>query len=212
MASVRPMTAMDLFNFNTCNLDHLTETYNTTFYLEYLSKWPHLCRVIEGHNGQIEGYSTSHSKHSQTSTFPIYLTSTPVLGKTEASPYTAPVEPYHPKTNPNPNYLPWHGHVTALTISPSARRLGYATLLTAALEQQCDAHNAWFVDLFVRAENVVAQELYKKMGYSVYRRVVSYYADDADAFDMRKPLSRDKDRDTVRENGEEERVDPSEVW
>jgi len=57
MASVRPMTAMDLFNFNTCNLDHLTETYNTTFYLEYLSKWPHLCRVIEGHNGQIEGYS-----------------------------------------------------------------------------------------------------------------------------------------------------------
>lgn len=55
------MTAMDLFNFNTCNLDHLTETYNTTFYLEYLSKWPHLCRVIEGHNGQIEGYSTSIS-------------------------------------------------------------------------------------------------------------------------------------------------------
>jgi N-terminal acetyltransferase B complex catalytic subunit len=135
-----------------------------------------------------------------------------VLGKTESSPYPAPVEPFHPRTNTNSNYLPWHGHVTALTISPSARRLGYATLLTAALEQQCDAHNAWFVDLFVRAENVVAQELYKKMGYSVYRRVVSYYADDADAFDMRKPLSRDKDRETVRENGEEERVDPSEVW
>jgi N-terminal acetyltransferase B complex catalytic subunit len=54
--------------------------------------------------------------------------------------------------------------------------------------------------------------LYKKMGYSVYRRVVAYYADDEDAFDMRKPLSRDKDKDTVRENGEEERVDPSEVW
>lgn len=59
---------------------------------------------------------------------------------------------------------------------------------------------------------MVAQELYKKMGYSVYRRVVAYYADDEDAFDMRKPLSRDKEKDTVRENGEEERVDPSEVW
>jgi ribosomal protein S18 acetylase RimI-like enzyme len=57
MSTVRPMTAMDLFKFNPCNLDHLTETYNVTFYLEYLSKWPHLCRVIEGHNGQIEGYS-----------------------------------------------------------------------------------------------------------------------------------------------------------
>lgn len=59
---------------------------------------------------------------------------------------------------------------------------------------------------------MVAQELYKKMGYSVYRRVVSYYQDDEDAFDMRKPLSRDKDRDTVREGGEDINVDPDEVW
>lgn len=59
---------------------------------------------------------------------------------------------------------------------------------------------------------MVAQELYKKMGYSVYRRVVSYYQDDEDAFDMRKPLSRDKDRDTVREGGEDIHVDPNEVW
>lgn len=32
------------------------------------------------------------------------------------------------------------------------------------LEKQCDKQNAWFVDLFVRAENKVAQELYRKMG------------------------------------------------
>jgi hypothetical protein len=53
------MTAMDLFKFNACNLDHLTETYNIGFYLEYLSKWPHLCKVIEGPDGNIEGYRTS---------------------------------------------------------------------------------------------------------------------------------------------------------
>jgi N-terminal acetyltransferase B complex catalytic subunit len=53
------MRADDLLKFNTCNLDHLTETYNTGFYLEYLAKWPHLCRVIEGHDGKIEGYSES---------------------------------------------------------------------------------------------------------------------------------------------------------
>ena len=58
MASVRPMRAMDLFKFNTCNLDHLTETYNVQFYFEYLSKWPQLCRVIEGSDGEIQGYST----------------------------------------------------------------------------------------------------------------------------------------------------------
>ena len=135
-----------------------------------------------------------------------------VLGKLEASPYGAPNPPYNPATNTNPNYLPWHGHVTALTISPTARRLGYATLLTSALEQQSDAHEAWFVDLFVRAGNEVAIRLYRGMGYSVWRRVVGYYQDDEDAFDMRKPLSRDVEGKTVREGGEEERVEPSEVW
>jgi hypothetical protein len=48
--------------------------------------------------------------------------------------------------------------------------------------------------------------------YSVYRRILDYYADGADAFDMRKPLMRDKQRKTVRPNGENIKVDPSEVW
>ncbi|KAK5149465.1 hypothetical protein LTR04_007048 [Oleoguttula sp. CCFEE 6159] len=172
MATIRPMKAVDLLKFNPTNLDHLTETYSISFYLEYLAKWPHLCRVIEGWDGGIEGYTT----------------------------------------NPNPNYLPWHAHITALTVAPSARRLGHATLVTSALEAAGDASDAWFVDLFVREENKVAQTLYEKMGYSVYRRVVGYYNDDSDAFDMRKPLKRDGERKTVREGGENVRVDPSVVW
>lgn len=51
------MVPMDLFKFSNTNLDPLTETYNVSFYLEYLTKWPDLCLVIEGHNGKIEGYS-----------------------------------------------------------------------------------------------------------------------------------------------------------
>ncbi|KAF2500960.1 acyl-CoA N-acyltransferase [Lophium mytilinum] len=191
MASIRPMTINDLFKISTTNLDHLTETYNVGFYLEYLTKWPDLCRVIEGVDGNIEGY---------------------ILGKVEASPYPPPVYPYDPDTNTNPNYLPWHGHITALTVAPSARRLGHATRLTESLEQQADANNGWFVDLFVRKENILAQELYRKMGYSVYRCVVDYYNDGADAYDMRKPLSRDKGYKHVRDHGENFRVDPQDVW
>lgn len=97
-------------------------------------------------------------------------------------------------------------------MAPSARRLGHATKLTEALEQQCEAADAWFVDLFVRVENTTAQELYRKMGYSVYRKIVGYYNDEADAFDMRKPLKRDKEKGTVRQDGENVLVDPSEVW
>lgn len=66
-----------------------------------------------------------------------------------------------------PNYLPWHAHITCLTVSPAARRLGYATKLSEALEKVGDDENAWFVDLFVRVENEAAIKLYKKMGYVV---------------------------------------------
>ena len=200
----------DLLKFSSTNLDHLTETYNIGFYLEYLTKWPELCQVIEGIDGQIEGYSTSHC-HPHTSRV---LTTRTVLGKLESSPYLSPIEPYEPieAARLQPNYLPWHGHITALTVAPSARRLGHATALSTALERSSDAAGAWFVDLFVRASNEIAKELYRKMGYSVYRRVVDYYNDGEDAFDMRKPLSRDKGRDTIRENGEEERVSADDVW
>jgi N-terminal acetyltransferase B complex catalytic subunit len=97
-------------------------------------------------------------------------------------------------------------------VSPLARRLGHATNLTTALERVCGAHDAWFVDLFVREENADAQKMYRKLGYSVWRRVVGYYNDDSDAFDMRKPLSRDKGRETIREGGEDIRVTPDAVW
>ena len=56
--------------------------------------------------------------------------------------------------------------------------------------------------------------------YSVFRRVVNYYSDDPtglsgdgeDAFDMRKPLSRDKGLKYVRENGENFLVQPEDVY
>jgi N-terminal acetyltransferase B complex catalytic subunit len=51
------MRPTDLLRISECNLDHLTETYNIGFYLEYLTKWPELCQIIEGMDGGIEGYS-----------------------------------------------------------------------------------------------------------------------------------------------------------
>ena len=118
------------------------------------------------------------------------------------------------------HYLPWHAHITALTVAPHARRLGLAHTLSQTLERSGDQYDAWFVDLFVRKSNMVGQALYKGMGYSVYRRVLDYYSDDPtdptkdgeDAFDMRKPLKRDKTRKHVRPNGEDFAVEPSDVW
>mmetsp|Transcript_32685 Transcript_32685/g.52322 ORF Transcript_32685/g.52322 Transcript_32685/m.52322 type:complete len:178 (-) Transcript_32685:208-741(-) len=90
----------------------------------------------------------------------------------------------------------WHGHVSAVTVSPEYRRMGLATVLMNDLEYITDkVHKAWFVDLFVRASNSVAIGFYEKLGYSIYRTVTKYYSSDGeDAHDMRKPMSIDKEK------------------
>jgi N-terminal acetyltransferase B complex catalytic subunit len=53
-------------------------------------------------------------------------------------------------------------------------------------------NNAFFVDLFVRASNCLAIQMYEKFGYVTYRRVLGYYSGELpeDALDMRKALPR----------------------
>jgi N-terminal acetyltransferase B complex catalytic subunit len=62
-----------------------------------------------------------------------------------------------------------------------------------------DVYNAYFVDLFVRASNQLAVQMYEKFGYVTYRRVLGYYSgeDPEDAFDMRKALPRDSKKESV---------------
>ncbi|UYV74597.1 NAA20 [Cordylochernes scorpioides] len=93
----------------------------------------------------------------------------------------------------------WHGHVTALSVSMDYRRLGLAATLMAGLEAVSEKKWAYFVDLFVRVSNKVAVDMYTRLGYCVYRRVLEYYSGDPDedAFDMRKALSRDTAKKSV---------------
>lgn len=86
----------------------------------------------------------------------------------------------------------WHGHVTALTVSPDFRRMGIAKRLMDHLEEVSEKmyalvlsaywssshlrrYDTYFVDLFVRSSNVVAIGMYEHFGYSIYRRVLGYY-------------------------------------
>ena len=94
------------------------------------------------------------------------------------------------------NPVDWHGHVTAVTISPDYRRLGLAATLMSFLEEVSDIKKCLFVDLFVRMTNTVAVNMYNNMGYVVYRKIPKYYSGppDEDAYDMRKALSSDVDK------------------
>lgn len=92
----------------------------------------------------------------------------------------------------------WHGHVSAVTVAPMYRRIGLAKKLMDDFEAtSTDVYNAYFVDLFVRASNLLAIRMYEKLGYIVYRRVLGYYAGEEDAFDMRKAMPRDELKESV---------------
>lgn len=94
----------------------------------------------------------------------------------------------------------WHGHVSAVTVSPQYRRLGLAKTLMESFEQNvCEAKSTYFVDLFVRKSNALAIKMYEHFGYSVYRRVLGYYSGELpeDALDMRKALSRDVKKQSI---------------
>lgn len=150
------------------------------------------------------------------------------MGKLESSP---------PYAQFSPHYLPYHAHITALTVAPHARRLGLGATLSESLARAGDEYDAYFVDLFVRKSNDGAQRLYRGLGYSVWRTVVGYYTDTAmdskgkgkgpgggeedddddeeggeDAYDMRKSCKRDTEGKFVRKNGERVKVDPMNVW
>eukprot|EP00747_Dinoflagellata_sp_TGD_P088379 gnl/TRDRNA2_/TRDRNA2_163979_c0_seq1.p1 gnl/TRDRNA2_/TRDRNA2_163979_c0~~gnl/TRDRNA2_/TRDRNA2_163979_c0_seq1.p1 ORF type:complete len:174 (+),score=32.16 gnl/TRDRNA2_/TRDRNA2_163979_c0_seq1:66-587(+) len=171
MTTIRPMLVDDLLHFNGVNLDTWTETFNMSFYFNYLTRWPELCVVAESSDGSIAGY---------------------IIGKVEG----------HGEE--------WHGHVSAISVAPEFRRTGVANRLMEYLEDVSEkVHDGYFVDLFVRATNSAAINFYHSLGYVVYRTVVGYYSGEEDAYDMRKPLSRDKDQKSIKNAGM--RISPEEL-
>ncbi len=104
------------------------------------------------------------------------------------------------------NPLDWHGHVTAVSVAEEYRRIGLAAKLMNVLEEVSDSKKCYFVDLFVRVSNSVAVTMYKALGYVIFRMIKGYYSGppDEDAYDMRKALSRDKDKRSEMPPTEEE--------
>ena len=92
----------------------------------------------------------------------------------------------------------WHGHVTAISVAAEYRRLKLARKLMALLEDITETvHDGFFVDLFVRASNTVAIQMYQQLGYVVYRRVLLYYNGTEDGLDMRRAMRRDKNKESM---------------
>ena len=204
MTSIRRFRCTDLFRISNVNLDALTETYQLSYYMTYAIRWPDCFTVAQ----QPHAYS---SATAAATVLQRSDTASSSSSSTAPAPYAAPVSSLLPALPSAPSLLcgynmgkvegspaTWHGHVSALSVSPHYRRLGLSLSLMAELERTCDAlHQALFVDLYVRASNALAVAMYERMGYVKYRQVIGYYMKEEDALDMRKALSRDKDKKSM---------------
>lgn len=128
----------------------------------------------------------------------------------------------HPRTRPNPplthvrlrarEQVP-HGHITSLAVLRTHRKLGLATrLMRAAHASMQEVFNAEYVSLHVRKSNRAAFTLYTRaLEYEINGIEEKYYADDEDAYDMRKAFpkrgsadAKAGEKDKAEANGAEE--------
>jgi N-terminal acetyltransferase B complex catalytic subunit len=88
------------------------------------------------------------------------------------------------------------GYSECETLCCSYRLLDGVHLLAA---QEAVLKHTYFVDLFVRASNSLAIQMYTQLGYVIYRTVLGYYNGEIpkDAYDMRKSLPRDVDKEAM---------------
>ena len=87
-----------------------------------------------------------------------------------------------------------HGHITSLAVLRSHRKMGLAAkLMTAAQHAMQEAFAAEYVSLHVRKSNRAAFALYNStLGYKINDIEAKYYADQEDAYDMRKYFPKEK--------------------
>ena len=97
----------------------------------------------------------------------------------------------------------FHGHVTAVTVAPPFRRQELANKVMETLERVTETFHdeAFFIDLFVRESNENAIQMYRKMGYSAYRRVLGYYAGA-----VQSPSSSDDNKDETIKGSKKGRI------
>ncbi len=71
-------------------------------------------------------------------------------------------------------------HIATLATHPDFRRQGWATTILLHALKEASAQGATSAFLEVRAGNLIAQEMYRKLGFVVSRRRLRYYKDNGE--------------------------------
>ena len=83
------------------------------------------------------------------------------------------------------------GHIVSVAVLPEHRMAGVGNALVTEALRALSKHNAEECFLEVRVTNESAINLYKKLGFSIARKVSHYYFDGADAYVMSVRIPQD---------------------
>lgn len=80
-------------------------------------------------------------------------------------------------------------HLTTIGVAPEHRRRKIAVRLLEHIEASLKTRDIGTIMLEVRVSNIIAQDLYRRHGYTVVQRVGKYYNNGEDCFLMMKSLN-----------------------
>ncbi|WVR09510.1 hypothetical protein IAU60_006578 [Kwoniella sp. DSM 27419] len=224
MSVIRPFDPTDILRFNNVNADAWTATYHNGYYASYCAQWPDFCVTVQGaYDEAIKAYMIA--KHEPPAPDPQHhghLTALSIMPSHRGLGLARVLMDILERlSGSNPTLSAEHDHSTCGGHHGHDDGGHEVHASKGDQDGSRDAVNAWFVDLFVRCNNHRATDMYEKMGYSVYRRVVDYYQgmegvgssrDELDGFDMRKSMPKDTTHRYVRSNGRDILVSPDQVW
>ena len=180
MTTLRQFTADDLFKFANVNLDHLTETYNLAFYMQYLVRWPEYFEVAQTPSGRFMGYIMGKAEglgenwHGHVTA----LTVAPEFRRIGLAQHLMnELEEISEKKHDGTR----DELTDACARAAPGARVDFASMPRGlCMLKIMRACAGYFVDLFVRKSNILAINMYKKFGYSIYRTVIGYYSGEED--------------------------------
>ncbi len=82
------------------------------------------------------------------------------------------------------------GRIFSIAVDKKNRRMGFATLLIKELLDNFRKNGVIIVRLEVRKSNLIAQELYQKLGFNTVDIIPKYYHDGESALIMKKIIDR----------------------
>jgi len=80
------------------------------------------------------------------------------------------------------------GHIISIAVDPDHRGKGIGERLVKALLEKFKENGMKKVRLEVRISNIAAINLYKKLGFTIEKRLKNYYPDGEDCYIMTKKL------------------------